>query len=1597
MKNYQLILCETLYKNDKFIDREVCEVGSTTSSFSGKAINVVFYSKIDGTHELSFDLPRFYFDEETGNQCSNELVDYINNKNKLILKDLDKNKEFHFTVNKRTDKHENGDFSYSYSCTDAYIEELSKTGYGLTFTDEVDGNGLGTIHELAERILKDSGWEYSKEKTGKLLEYSTEIKYNPEQRRYDTVYIPQPVHPIEYIKELNRYCNRLNIYKRIGDDDLRPIYCYEETEQILSNTVQNLLYNSEDFTDLTGWTTFKKEKKIDENGKETIVNSPGVGMEVKRVENAGDEFNPDYYLRFYKISGVADVSRALNDTAADANKYISANQPYIFRYDLQDNGAGISETGRIAGLSIFNKNPLTAGVKDIDSEADYHIDLGLGEDEGFEPGKYYVIKTNVSFSKPYFVFRINCRSHINENGEKEKRDLTIKSLTFFEAKGKNTAKEGEENNSEYNNLTLLASLTNGKMLTEEDKEIMVLPLKAEDEDEKAPSAYTHSKTMYFYRNHDDETVTYIDTDEFLLGDINRNGTLGDKDFLDRDLDKLALEMYLDALESIDHPTSQEYLQKNEKVRYYGDINMDRKITDDDYTLYDTLYENMVTKGEKRFCIMPYLDIVYKDGSRATPIEIIKVNELPKNPDLKTVYKLTTDGKYYQYYQVERDGVIGGAWDLAFYGEGVSDKSRTLVAEKSNRFNLLQELAELFKVWCVFEIEKDEETGEYRKQVYFKENAINQNFSGFHAGVNLNSIERIAESEEIVTKMFVEDIENEYSRNGFVTTRLAKMNPWGENYFYNFKHYVDQHLLNGEVVERDLSKLYTEVHGKNASIISLNDKTSAAAVELNNLSAMIKSISYCISSCLERITSLDADMGKKGISAPDQKKLKNQKKLETKMQKKYISQKKTTEKQYNKLKVEYDNWEATVKSLQKEKEDIIHAFEMKYLPYIKEGVWSDSSYVDNDTYYLDAQKVSNTSAVPKTTWNISVTDRSSMEGFEDFQFSVGDQTILTDNEFFGVDFNATENYVFEVLITGIKENLDNSTENEIEVRNYLTSFEDLFQRISAATQTLELNEQTYDKAAYFTNDGAVDKDILQNSLLKNALTLANSSDNSYVLNEMGLSLQSLINPSKKMRAIADGIFFSNSTNLATGEPEWKTGITAEGINARVITSGEINTSLVKIYSDGQVNFSWGAEGITAYDPTNTDGKNFIRLDGFGLYSVKNNGGFQLDDNGDPWFKGLENRAAALKQIVDNATFSLTDNGLTIRDSSNNIAVQLLADGTSKIAGWIFKNKDTGKGRMLYQDKKVTEEGTTTYYRTYIQAPDALSDKVFGITCTKGGNADEITKKTRPFYVQADGTVHMEKAEISGSLTVGEGATIGAGATIAGWEVKSQSIMKQVTKTETIKDETTGKETEKTTTYRAYMHTPQNSSSRVFGITENPDTEEETYPFVVYANGTVKATKGTFSGDVKIGGDAQIEGSVKIGGTTVTAAKLRDLFTSATGGAENVTNITHIHATGGDVGGWDINKSSISKTLSKGKVSLTSSGVEAYATGMDQIFGISLGMEGSTPCLIFYYENPAKEEKKKAYLYGNYSINSGIYSLYFDKSITFTNQVARVDLS
>ena len=168
-----------------------------------------------------------------------------------------------------------------------------------------------------------------------------------------------------------------------------------------------------------------------------------------------------------------------------------------------------------------------------------------------------------------------------------------------------------------------------------------------------------------------------------------------------------------------------------------------------------------------------------------------------------------------------------------------EKVRTIYGQQSNRFNLLQELAETFKCWARFKIYHNtdgsiarDSKGKQRKTVYFSEKIGRQLSYGFTYGIDLNTIRRTQSSSELVTKTIVLANYNENAPNGTCSIVDSEENYPRENFILNFDYYVNQGLLDGEALNRDLYYsgtntnyigYYTKLHEYNIKYLTAADK------------------------------------------------------------------------------------------------------------------------------------------------------------------------------------------------------------------------------------------------------------------------------------------------------------------------------------------------------------------------------------------------------------------------------------------------------------------------------------------------------------------------------------------------------------------------------------------------------------------------------------------------------------------------------------------------------------------------------------------------------------------------------------------------------
>ena len=711
---------------------------------------------------------------------------------------------------------------------------------------------------------------------------------------------------------------------------------------------------------------------------------------------------------------------------------------------------------------------------------------------------------------------------------------------------------------------------------------------------------------------------------------------------------------------------------------------------------------------------PYVD---NNGAPLLPSEI-------SQGEVKTVYYYYKPNATYKSMD-DVSFIYKGYTPAGFaevYNNGGYEKIRSITASESNRFNLLQELAEIFECWPKFEVEHNEQTGEIlldsnyrqRKWVSFYEYVTNENYAGFKYGINLKSIQRTIESEAIVSKLIVKDNANEFATDGFCSISRSSENPSGENFILDFSYYTQQGLLGISEITNDLYLENNKFIGYYKNLRKINTARDQYIKEQSGL--------------LKDISNYQASFQTYSLSTTEAEKKLRDKKIEIKAKSGYTFEQlmkdknnnwwknndvsgiiasigrlsaiitnhsklaKDAEQNLENAQNRYDSLNRILTSREEseseerlllQKDKLHAAFYKKYSRFLQEGSWISEDYVDDNLYFLDAQSTLYTSAKPKITYNISVLELSRLEGYENYIFALGDKTTIEDTEFFGwvLRDGVQTPYREEIVVTELTTVLDSPEQNQVKVQNYKTQFEDLFQRMAATTQSVEYSTGKYQKVAGIVeSDGTINITTLQNSIIGNSLTLQNAKDQTVTWDSSGITTTSPNNPAEVVRIISGGIFLSIDGGIT-----WNTGITGAGINASYITSGMMNVEQVNILNGAIPSFRWDKAGISAYEfdlneqtgqINNYNDSKFVRLDQYGLYGVNGYSNFDSSVRDSDGLIGEE-------KIWKYSNFALTWKGFQIK-SSHQVGGYVSITSENDIQVINANGKEQVKIGLLYDD-------------------------------------------------------------------------------------------------------------------------------------------------------------------------------------------------------------------------------------------------------------------------------------------------------------------------
>ena len=608
--------------------------------------------------------------------------------------------------------------------------------------------------------------------------------------------------------------------------------------------------------------------------------------------------------------------------------------------------------------------------------------------------------------------------------------------------------------------------------------------------------------------------------------------------------------------------------------------------------------------------------------------------------------------------------------IPLYNEG-NQKIRAISAKESNRFNILQTIAETFECWLEFKVDHDS-TGKIigDKRVNILKEIGDDVGYGFIYGIDLKSITRKIQSDQIVSKTIVKANSNEFAKNGFCTIARSVQNYPKAEFILDFGYYTSHGLLGQNQLNRDLYlttglAYFYKLRLLNTRLDEIAEMIPDLYLEQDQLNALITTHTNLILSAQEEVTAAKAEIcqlaGTSSYTASKtQKYIKDNAKMPTIIENLAVINNATSVIKSStaiknagtnrltsiddKIQLLEDEYQAKVD----EKQALDNTFYQKYARFLQEGSWVSEDYIDDELYYLDARSVAYTSSRPKVSYTINVIRVSSLEEFKNKVFKIGDIGFVQDTEFFGyTTINGIQTpYKEKILISEITYNFEEPDKDTITVQNYKTQFDDLFQRITATTQSLQYASGEYAlAAAQVQSGGGLTQEAIQTTLDLNTNLVYSALNQTITQDSTGITVADQTNRNNMTKITSGGVFITTD-----GGVTWKNAIRGDGVATQWLTAGSVNTNKITILDGTQPAFRWDSQGINAFD-SDEEGVHlgtFVRFDKYGVYGIKDYNSGSENNNYIP-----ANESA----IWSDAAFGMTWDGFFMKNKRGSHRVEI----------------------------------------------------------------------------------------------------------------------------------------------------------------------------------------------------------------------------------------------------------------------------------------------------------------------------------------------------
>ena len=879
-----------------YTERKLAVIGSDTMHGGNAAYSSVFTKNNNGDKTLTFSLKAKYFEPNAGVVVENSFIPLLINERKVKL--YYENQWYDFIIKECVEDSES--YEYTYTAYDAFVLELSKTGYNVTFNSNLNNN-QGTALELVEQTLIDTEWDavnidvkppqvkepiYNAITKVDLVAYRLDdnkevpIPNGTEIYVFYSYIVGKNGHFLQFIKKKNPSEYEIDDNNNILETNYRlegDVIFNEGTIAYANNPDHIIIEYTDIYLDYQAYRTIYQQLSTYDSIMDKIVQE--YDADGTRIYSYTDSVYTTSDILVSYIANGSDFNIYDNGTLQGWSQYTEGEHPEI-------NLTTYPEIDPLQSLASLDLLEQLEGYLEVKFPKSHIVTDGIIDDyesmifnSGIEDNA--AIIDHIAEGEE-FVFRYKAAASLDKHGDLYQLDGNELGLivALYNKEYENSLNLKYENIIDPTNIILhftgqgeeLNNVIRGGELIDDDSAYII------DGVIQTPAIrylYEFNDKLYVY---DSDILKYVEaySDEegsnyikyyYLTAAAQRSIT---KQALQDPTSKIGIFIY-----TTDAGTSES------PVYYYiQDIQLTALFRDKD--------NNVLTLGNIPKAQATNTEFFYIKPQENTPASKIELytskeaiaNRLQINPEqIVPIYNrgdiafATNEIGGHSVLYVDKG--IGQELTEQFHVLGYSlDKVLSIEASKSNCFNILQTIAETFECWIKLSVTHDEDGKVHRskfghptKVVELKSYVTKDNFAGFKYGINLNTINRTIDSNEVITKLIVDDVQSDYADTGVVSIQRAISNVSGEGYILNFDYFLNQGLISDvNACKQDLydydmqlrecnNKIYEAENSRISLEASLTKLNASRNVYVNLLDAAKDTFNHAIDD-FEQLTGYD---------------------------------------------------------------------------------------------------------------------------------------------------------------------------------------------------------------------------------------------------------------------------------------------------------------------------------------------------------------------------------------------------------------------------------------------------------------------------------------------------------------------------------------------------------------------------------------------------------------------------------------------------------------------------------------------------------------------------------------------------------------------